>query len=252
MSTHLEHGFRLHPPKPGTAPDPFSFIAAARAALDPIRQSAYIVALARRAVEYLDTAEHTDQPVAAARAYLQKKHKRVLDDGIRQPGYDFTCTLTVGPDPNDSAGPLYVLVFAEMPEYLAAVEQLPGVEHWPYWNSTDGPADVSAEDWDARGQTWDRVLTDQANPSQLRPRLSWDLHTRWSDYAVGATREKILAAIPSRAERARMLARSKVVAFDSDGDLRPAEDIRADVDAAASEIEPTLPEVTESLLWPGR
>lgn len=49
---------------------------------------------------------------------------------------------------------LYLLPFVQQQSYIDALCSIDGVEHYPYWNSGDGPDDLTAAEWDERGQEW--------------------------------------------------------------------------------------------------
>ena len=52
----------------------------------------------------------------------------------------------------------YAYPFASNTALRKIWPSLPGVEEYGYWNNTDGPREISEEDWDERGDVWERVL----------------------------------------------------------------------------------------------
>jgi hypothetical protein len=124
----------------------------------------------------------------------------------RVPGADFACDIAFLEDPQDHA--LYALLFSERPEYRAAWESFEEVTPFAYWDNTDRPEEVTAEEWELRRQTWDRVLPyDDDIPSQRG--ITWsllaDMHHAAIHFVFHA--ENITPYIPTINARARVIAK---------------------------------------------
>lgn len=73
---------------------------------------------------------------------------------IRNPAFDTDFELIFFPDGNRMLG----IMYCEHPNWCREWLAQPKVSEYAYWNNTDRPANLSAEEWDARGEAWDRVL----------------------------------------------------------------------------------------------
>ncbi len=137
---------------------------------------------------------------------------RVIDELIeraeasarRDPEFDLGVSLTLvwGDD-----GQLYGLLYCERQEFVDAFTALDGVEAWPYWDNTEGPEDVSDEEWHERGATWNRLLGGGA-PAEVG--VTWSLNGARDAGRAWFLDERatIEEYIPERDARARGLARS--------------------------------------------
>lgn len=109
----------------------------------------------------------------------------------RMPGYDLTLSITfIGHE-----GSEYALLYTESEEYRKAWNAIDGVHHYPYWNSVDGPDDISPEEWLARGELWEAVIGKSGIPSTFG--LQWNLHT--NDIRYAQMGEEELSSAMSRA-----------------------------------------------------
>lgn len=85
-------------------------------------------------------------------------------------------------------------------------EGLGVAEPWPYWNNTDRPDDVDADEWAFRHRTWDRILGE--DPPSARG-LTWRLHPAGPPPVL--SRDTILAHLPGDRDRAAVIARLLVL-----------------------------------------
>ncbi len=265
MSTKIHNGYRITGPD-GSRPDPFAFATQLRAALWPVYETAFTRALVLAAVTAIDDAEYAaahatempdpvpGHPLADAWLHLHDMQKMIDDTQRRHPDADFQCDVTLLADPDDPTGPLYALLYTERPIYQAMFESLPGVEPWPYWNNTDRPEKLTDEEWEHRGDTWDRVIGSDA---PITRGLNWRLIGRYDGCDPTRVRARAADFVPDRAHRARRLAADlvPVVVTDDTGApveplrFRRREDISADRAALAAELEPSLSEITVDRLY---
>jgi hypothetical protein len=253
MSTKIFNGYRL----PRDAP--LAFVAELRSALEPVYREAYLAlsaSVAAWAVDGLirgDLSQPSDDPLGKLQAMLMEQrspsvfamlvleefHDQIRKTGRRQPRFDLEFELTLLPDPDDPSL-VYAMIFTERDDYRSAFEGLSGVEPWPYWNSSDRPDEVTEAEWDVRRDTWGRVLG--ADPPALRG-LGWTLvGTRHRHLA---SRADLAARLPSRHERARMIAERSVTGWAIEDGFSA---LTALVRQRAGEIEPSLREITEENL----
>lgn len=75
----------------------------------------------------------------------------------------------VGPG---GTGGLYAKVYTVRKEYRDAFVAATGARDFEYWNNTDPAEGVSDSEWQARGDTWERLLGDEA---PARRGLAWVL-----------------------------------------------------------------------------
>lgn len=67
---------------------------------------------------------------------------------------------------------LFGLLYCEIPEVQKAFAQEPGVVGYAYSNQTDGPEDMTHEQWAARGEHWDRLLGQSGVPAHVSTTIS--------------------------------------------------------------------------------
>jgi len=100
-------------------------------------------------------------------------------------------------------GALYALYFTDNKEVYNAIINHDQVEGFPYWDNTDPPEDMEYEDFEERGEIWKDVLNDfgTANDSM-------------SNFILADSKlvpdDSAMEVLPSKTERARMMARSFV------------------------------------------
>ena len=179
MSTNIQNGFRLHI-------DTFAGLVEflkplrdtfAEKALDHVRAvqigeavEAYDINTLTRAGHpvFVDTQralediEEQRSPLSRAwRETVDQRQKLRAGDAV-WPKFDLDFSISL--IPHD--GSLYGLVHCGQHEWVAEfLKSTALVEHFPYWNGTDGPEDISEEDWAARGRLWNEILPYFATPS---------------------------------------------------------------------------------------
>jgi hypothetical protein len=215
MSTKLHHGYRL-----AVGTDPFTFIAAARTALDPVRDRADAGVLAERAVEIIDRAVvdgtgvplRYGMPVGPLENALHELDEEQAKLKTTDWGHDPNrLKLSIGRDPE--TGLLAVLLFAEASLLVEAFWGLPEVEEYGYWNNTDQPDGVTDAEWDERRSFWDRVLPGYTPPAVAM--LTWTLRGTYENGLAALPGDRsplILEELPDPDQRARQITRRVVAA----------------------------------------
>lgn len=253
MSTNIHNGYRLVGVEAPAAL--FALLADLRRRLDVVYEAAYLRAVVEIAVAHADRLllgdamdeEMKDLPLAdssplfCASFHIDRVWREVIRRGRRAPELDFQCEVFLYADPT-SRSPLYGLLVTERDDYRQAWEETPGVEPWPYWNSTDRPCELSPQEWEDRRETWDRVLGRQG---RMAGAMTWAL--LGDSHHISPLPGGALTApfMPDRATRARWVARRRIVLSPLD---TPGEEWRAAFEELAADIEPTLPDITPEML----
>lgn len=254
MSTKIFNGYRLS----GLAEsaEVVSFLDRFRQALEPVYEGLYLLLAAHLATTLADRAL-LGEPGAAegaplspwrhATAYMNARHRAIRETGIRDEVFDLDCQVVVLADPTPSPH-LYALLFTSQREYTVAWEAMPGVEPWPYWDNSDRPDSVGEDDWEDRRRVWARTRPEGVAPARLgftKSLLGPNHH-----YADPRTRERLAMFMPSRASRARTVARRRLrptAETYSPWHLTPEQ--RAALDGLATGIEENLPELEPAMLF---
>lgn len=198
MSTKIYNGYRFHGDRAALG----RLVEDLRTELGALALSGYIGELAREAAGYHDRAALGlpeacpvgTAPLVQAEAYLAEQQAK-LAKGLRSPRADFGSQLAVLDSPD--GGPLYVLAYSERDELLEAWSSVPGVEHWPYWDNTDRPGDVSEAEWDRRRRAWDAVAG-WKSPAEVGTVVDFP----FSPPSAEGHLDQVVAAVPSIEARA--------------------------------------------------
>lgn len=160
MSTKIHHGYNV----PAHLHDFRALSRAIDLAMPEIAVLAETLmarTLIRRAVAILDqramTAEevrYDASPITEATTECMDRVSAVERERRRDPAVDFGCDLVIFPHEES----VLAMVFAERREIEQACSAALGLEPFAYWDHTDRPEDVTREQWEARGRTWDKVL----------------------------------------------------------------------------------------------
>jgi hypothetical protein len=143
-------------------------------------------------------------PLGLAVREFRRKVQRIRREGVREPDVDTDFEIVVLPDGADA---LYGLVVTEQPAWQALLLSKPWVREHAYWDNTDRPSWVSAQEWSARRDLWTRLLNQ--GPHRYSPGLNGFVASCTSS-SVGYDRSLIEAAIPSVEDRLRKQARNHV------------------------------------------
>lgn len=80
--------------------------------------------------------------------------QRDIEGGIRRPDYDFEVIVTL----KEHKGRVYGGIFCENPDLHSLTLKAINASSFPYWDNTDGPGDISREDWEKRGKLWQELI----------------------------------------------------------------------------------------------
>lgn len=81
---------------------------------------------------------------------------------IRDPGYDFSCSMLFIP----SGDFLLMMLYTERDEFVSIVDGFDEITRYPYWNNTDRPDDLTDEEWDNRRKDWGPAI-EASSPSKI-------------------------------------------------------------------------------------
>lgn len=216
MSTKLHHGYRL-----AEGVDPFDFLTAIRAHIDPVRDRADARVLAERAVAIIDKAavhgltthagddlaDLMKTPLTSAYLAWEDEQAKLRETDRRQDPNRFK--LSFGRDP--LTGRYGVLLFADERTLIAAFEAMTEVEGYGYWNNSDRPDGVTKDEWDERREFWDRVLPGYTPPAVAM--LSWMLRSTYDPGLMRLASKRsplVLEEMPDLERRARRAAQDAV------------------------------------------
>lgn len=82
--------------------------------------------------------------------HVNRRQTKIQETMRRDPKMDFECKVTVIPTPRK----VFATLYTERPEFERVWRETAGVTHYPYWDNTDGPDDMSGEEWKQRGAEW--------------------------------------------------------------------------------------------------
>lgn len=95
-----------------------------------------------------------DAPYFIAQRIIREHHRRIKATEERDPSYDFGCEMVIIP----IKGKILMLLYTEQSAYEKAIESLPEVTPYPYWNNTDPPEELTEAQWDERENDWNLAL----------------------------------------------------------------------------------------------
>lgn len=227
MSTKIHHGYRID----DGLLDERSFVAAARGIFGPLYSAGYLavaVPVAVHVADWRDAAPGRDldlgavatgdpgadvaasnelPPLWIADRVMARTHEAIQTSGRRNPAFDLSCDIVLLRD-HGADGALYALLYTEHAPYRRTWESMDAVAWFGYWNSTERPDDLTEAEWDARRDTWARLLP-RFDPPAIRG-LSWsligDMHRTSLVEVAKDDPAAIEMAVPSNADRRRVLA----------------------------------------------
>lgn len=214
----IRQGYRL-----GDGVDLFSLAEQVRAVIAPIHRDIVIHMIAQKAATILDQADldGTDRPESVVFAAFDKHNEHVgqIASGDH-PCAPSRLSLSFGTDP--ATGIAYAAADTSFQMYADALVNMGFGTYYPYWDESEGgarPFGIRDEEWEARGETWTRVLRG-ADPSDPHTMLRLDVGPLFADIDLLNDPEAILAAIPDMGSRVNLaLNRLQSLSFDSPGEL---------------------------------
>lgn len=260
MSTKIYNGYRL-----AAGENLFTFTKQVRALIDPIRDEVDAALLARLSTNALDSCWIKSEAVPSMLAFTTfmkwEEGQKKLDDTDRRKDPN-RFELCLGEDPE--TGRILIRLFTDQPSMRDAFEAMDEVEAYSYWNNADEPEGVTSEQWNERGAAWERVMPGYLPPAETM--LTFVLRTEGNPRTMmlcdleGGADSPVLRKVPSRAERALNVARTrylhqlvKVQGVEELAALRHAltSRIKEKLQAIAVIVEPHLWDVTRELLNDG-
>lgn len=246
MSIKIFNGYRVK------TTDPDAFLTDAETVLAPVRDFLDARLYAKIVADLIDGRDLRGRDIPEpVKATAWTRFLEEVNDG--EPGYVWNHPHSLDIDygyPPENDEHLFVLLHAQCEEYRDRFESLPGVEEFPYWNNTDGPDDLTDEEWDERGAAWEWLTNAH--------RIS-DVMSRWTyrpdptpDYEHVLDSTVILAHLPSVDARARAIARDLVCSehfagetnlFDRIGEVMEVLE-SPEVSERAQRVAPTLRTIT--------
>lgn len=212
MSTKIYNGYRL-----AAGTDPFTFIAAARPVIDAVRDNLDAALLAFDAVRLIDNADLAGEvrpgaPLAKALWSFQADQMKLKSSDYGHDPHRFELSFGLDPD----TGRYGVMLYAEDPALREAFKALPEVEDFGYWDNADSPDGMSAKQWKARSDFWDRLMPENRPPVETM--LGWVLRSTYNRLAYhlasvgddGRAHPAVLANLPLKRDRATIQAERAV------------------------------------------
>lgn len=270
MSTKIYHGVRFLSP---SLDEVYAALSGLRSGISAIQYDETVQWAAMVATDAVDRLVlNPEKRAGADRAPLHKAISELMDrqreikkTGHRDVEVDFDFTLSVLP----FEGRVYGIPFTESKRLREFFTASGITEDFSYWNNSEGPEQIPDEEWERRGDTWNRLLDQDPSgrPSAcgMAFEVSSDLHFPKA--------EDVAAAIPPLEDRAMRQARSRVrdrrfrlLAGDMDLKANPSghwalamksmdyaasEQGKAEVEKEASEIVQLLPALIDSAMLIG-
>jgi len=216
MSTVIHNAYRLHPNV-----DLFAFRRELLGLESAMVRKAYQKAL-ENAIRDWDWAVSRGE-AASLRGSLVKEFKHQTEDD--QNPMRHTSAVVIQ---NPVRGELYIMCYGALQGEQQMVLALPSVaEEFNYWNNTDGPEDMTPEEWADRKQAWDEALDRpydsvslQGLTISLLSPIQWHLNLKDCMDVFGELVQ------PSMEHRAENVAQQQY-ATDAQGDLQGQEGFMA-------------------------
>ncbi|SOC21754.1 hypothetical protein [Thalassospira xiamenensis] len=160
MSTKIYDAFRLDVP---SLLDAYTLVDSFRHQLIPMREELMARRYAGDMISTLDMLalghmpDLKDQTNPSLYGFVNNNWheiERELIKGHRSPLHDFGCEIILYPH----EGEIYGQMLVEQSSYREAWFDNPSVVDFHYQNQTDGPDNVSEEEWEARSDIWDAIF----------------------------------------------------------------------------------------------
>lgn len=209
MSTHI-NGFILD-----EGNDPFTLARKAREAFLPFLQKKVYADFTLEMVKAYDMATYSPETRKSAMAVAKIEPPKELTfwrlvqsvkDAQKKTMQEFSDNyeIRLGFLPDPVTGRILCVWFGPR-EAREIFAEFDGVSEFSYWNSTEGPEELSEEEWDEREAIWDRAflpsghVQTSALMSQVASPVEMSLNVSWEDI------EKAGVELPSRETRIKEL-----------------------------------------------
>ena len=100
---------------------------------------------------YLNNKSYNTNTSSIVDNYLNNKRKEIKNTGLRDPEFDFECSLVIIPKEDKHLACL----FTERKSFTKIWEELPIVREYGYWNNSDKLETVSEKAWEQRKVDWE-------------------------------------------------------------------------------------------------
>jgi len=101
-----------------------------------------------------DWAGHDSNLIAVSQFQLMSEHNKLRSDSYRNPDADFNIEWVLLP----YGEYVYMLVYSEQQRLINCWSDSMGVEEYNYWDNEDKPDNITGQQWNKRGETWDNIL----------------------------------------------------------------------------------------------
>lgn len=134
-----------------------------RETFKPMADDMLLTEMTRRAVHDYDSrcvfpnAEgHKEERNVLLHAWsdVRCEYRKIKKDSERNPSVDAECEIIFA----FKGRYIYMVVFSEVQKYKDYIANLPGVEHYGYWNNTDRPDNITQREWRRREKIWDDIF----------------------------------------------------------------------------------------------
>jgi hypothetical protein len=176
-------------------------LAAWRLELRELHRQAVAGYLAKQIATMIDGAAATPgkyagkAPYSSAYIGLMERQIEIKKTGYRDPEIDFQFDVVLMPH----AGAVYGMVFTEKEAWWELFTAKSYISDYSYWNNSDGPDDLSEEEWDQRGEVWNAIL----DASLLSVPAMGGFTAECVHETVHTGVAEVLAAIPSFEDRVK-------------------------------------------------
>ena len=161
--------------------------------------------LARFATHLFDQAQagladpDPGSPLSRAWRTLNERQTEVRRTSRRDPAVDFSAEVTVIP----TGRRLLAIAYIEHPQLRELWQSQPWWEEFGYWNNSDRPDPLTAEQWRRRGAAWDKAL----GPSYVPAKAGYSFTLLPVDGRVlsPCSDEELETLLPNAEERVRAI-----------------------------------------------
>lgn len=222
MSVKIYRGFVIDPAF-GTVQGLHHLVSEFRAEVKPLAKRYLLAAFIKDAVTEFDrrhvglNSQNPDKSPCSHAWSAMLEAQGDLKDGRRHPQYDASCSLALLPHPD---GRILGIMYTENDPWLELWAAKPGISEYNYWDNTDRPDDLTAEEWRTRREDWGAVLLNHPGAVPARCGFTADIHDEgFPPYPEDMTPDAVRAVLPKIGERARRLAQETVIVQPADGRL---------------------------------
>ncbi len=215
MSTKIYSGFKFNS---GSLQELQSFLMRWRATLKPLHRDELAKVHARIATDTFDQslinpkARAGKTPLVEAFNSVMERQREIKKTGYRDNEVDFDFEVSFLPHGRK----IYGIIFTERGKWRDLFMEQPEISDFSYWNNSDKPEGITAQEWKHRYKVWDKILI--SGPDAV-PAMR-GLYAQCTSESLYVSADEIVAAIESHEVRVRKMA--KLMVFDADMKRRMA------------------------------